>query len=65
MKEFNNYIEKEYPHINSGDKEFDFDIWKAALEWVLEHSEHTGLCDSPVCTNTLIMIEGELNNDLE
>ena len=35
MKEFNNYIKKEYPHINSGDKEFGFDIWKAALGWVL------------------------------
>lgn len=65
MKEFNNYIKKEYPHINSGDTEFGFDVWKAALEYVLEHSETTGLCNHPVCTNTINIIEEELNNDKE
>ena len=34
MKEFKNYIKKEYPHINSGDEMFAWDIWRAALKWV-------------------------------
>ena len=61
MKEFNNYIKKEYPHINSGDMEFGFDIWKAALEWVLKNSERKGLCDELVCTDTISIIERELD----
>ena len=35
---------------------------KAALEWVLENSECKGLCDSVVCTDTIVIIEKELKS---
>lgn len=33
MKSFKAYIKKEYPHINTGDEMFAWDIWRAALGW--------------------------------
>ena len=35
--------------------------WKAALEWVLKNSERKGLCDELVCTDTISIIERELD----
>lgn len=36
MKEFEKHIQKEYPHITTGDTMFANDIWRAALKWVAE-----------------------------
>ena len=31
MKEFEKYLKKEYPNLNSGDQMFAWDIWREAL----------------------------------
>jgi len=56
MKAFENYIKKEYPHIDSGDEMFAWDIWRAAVEWSLEKSKYA---------MTFCHLEHELRDELK
>jgi len=40
MKAFKAYLKKEYPHLNDGDAMFAWDIWRAAMNCVLDKCHH-------------------------
>ena len=60
MEAFKEYLKKEYPHIDTGDEMFAWDIWRAALEWF-----HKKLGDSTDHETLKYIIENELNDPQE
>ena len=40
MEAFKEYLKKEYPHIDTGDEMFAWDIWRAAMEYMLTVSDN-------------------------